>query len=118
MFTYHVDLSHGVDENDGEYCDGKTKQERPRQIPNNTPDKKIVFYSSPSKIISSHRSLTARSSMRMTAIQMKAVRNNKRRIVVLGSTRAWSPPSSRVRMREQAREAGKPVKRELMNEKK
>ena len=118
MFTYHVDLSHGVDENDGEYCDGKTKQERPRQIPNNTPDKKIVFFSSQSKIISSHRSLTARSSMRMTAIQMKAVRNNKRRIVVLGSTRAWSPPSSRVSMREQAKEAGKPVKRELMNEKK
>ena len=56
--------------------------------------------------------------MRMTAIQMKAVRNNKRRIVVLGSTRAWSPPSSRVSMREQAKEAGKPVKRELMNEKK
>ena len=50
MFTYHVDLSHGVDENDGEYCDGKTKQERPRQIPNNTPDKKIVFYSSPSRL--------------------------------------------------------------------
>lgn len=34
----HVDLSHGVDENDGEYCDGKTKQERPRQIPDNTPE--------------------------------------------------------------------------------
>ena len=48
--------------------------------------------------------------MRMTAIQMKAVRKSKRRIVVLGRTKAWSPPRRRVRINEQAREAGKPVK--------
>jgi len=56
-----------------------------------------------------HLSLTARRSMRITAIQMKAVRNKRRSIVVRGKTRACSPPSSRVRISEQASEAGKPI---------
>ena len=33
-------------------------------------------------------SLTARSNMRITAIQIKAVRNNSKRMVVRGRTRA------------------------------
>ena len=36
----------------------------------------------------SHLSLTARSNMRMTAIQIKAVRNRSSRMVVRGNTRA------------------------------
>ena len=36
-----------------------------------------------------HLSLTARSNMRMTAIQMKAVRKSRSRMVVRGRTRAW-----------------------------
>ena len=40
-----------------------------------------------------HRSLTASSSIRMTAIQMKAVRNSRRRMVVRGSTSACTNQS-------------------------
>ena len=52
--------------------------------------------------------LTASKSMRMTAIQMKAVRNNNRRMVVRGRATAWMPPRSRSRSSAQTREPGKP----------
>ena len=78
-------------------------------------------------------SLTARSNMRITAIHIKAVRNNSKRMVVRGSTRAWgennvildvisifwsvptcNPPRSNVRIKEQASEAGNPVKESII----
>ena len=41
MVTYHIDLSHGVDEDDWEYSDGKTEEEGAGQVPNNTPEERI-----------------------------------------------------------------------------
>ena len=35
--TYHVDLCHGVDEDDGEYGDGKTEEEGAGEIPDDAP---------------------------------------------------------------------------------
>ncbi len=46
--------------------------------------------------------------MRMTAIQTKAVRNSSRRMMVLGSTNACTPPSSSNSSRAHTREPGKP----------
>ena len=37
MNTHHVDLGHGVDENDGEDGDGQAQEEGPRQVPQDAP---------------------------------------------------------------------------------
>ena len=83
-------------------------------------------------LVECYLSLTARSNIRITAIHIKAVRNKSKRMVVRGRTRAcnWlkiriqsqfshhsvltcSPPRRRVRIKEHARDAGKPIKESI-----
>lgn len=54
------------------------------------------------------RSLTARSNIKTTATQTKAVRNNSKRIMVLGKTTACKPPVSKRSKRAPANELLKP----------
>jgi hypothetical protein len=52
--------------------------------------------------------LTAKRRIRITEIQMKAVRNKRSKILVLGKTTAWMPPIRIKSIRAQTRPPGKP----------
>ena len=41
--TYHIDLGHGVDQNDGEDCDCQPEEERPGEIPDYTSEMEARF---------------------------------------------------------------------------
>ena len=55
--------------------------------------------------------LTANRSIRITATQINAVRNKRRRIFVLGRTTAWMPPIKRSNINAHTRPPGNPKSR-------
>ena len=96
--TYHVDLGHGVDEDDGEDGDGEAEEEGAGEIPDDAPQSDCQEehqdhlqaskgFNMKKGWIKMHLRMRL-TRMRLTAIQMKAVRKSKSRMVVRGNTSA------------------------------
>ena len=102
--TYHVDLGHGVDEDDGEDGDGEAEEEGAGEIPDDAPqsdrqeehqDHLQASKGFGKKNLAVQNGVWIKMHLRMrlmrmmlTAIQMKAVRKSKSRMVVRGNTSA------------------------------